>query len=263
MGNHKSVDLILISSHGQIIEYLDVPAGTTLNLPEYVGIKAYSYAIKKYIKRIVNTPRIALGLLGLMINLFGQYYFMRYMRKRSEWSEIVVHGSGTLNLLLYLILFYVSDFGKIWVTIILPLGVAQSVNLGVLLLHLGYEALTKRLEKPQKDTTPLQKVMIFAHGEWALKNINSLILYFQNYESASKSKLSERIVERVETFLNLTLPAIKELLFETSDDHEAHSSMGDIKSELELLSSDLIAFHSSQSSWNAIRSLLSSSNSIP
>ncbi len=256
MGKHKFVDVLTYSAHGQIEEYHHVAAGTTLELPEYEGYRQYFHSFANHLKQIVNIPRIAFGFLGLLLNILGQFYFISHVKRRFHWHEIFINMAGVINLIIYLFIFYQINYGEIWMTLVFPLAIAQSINIGIYLLYLLYQQLAARMFSTDNHSVLLQNVMIFAHGEWALKSINSLILYFQNYESASQSKLSNKILERVETFLELTLPAIHNLISHIPSTAKKIFSAKEMSAELELLENDLKSFQKNWGNWTGDARLL-------
>ncbi len=245
MGKRTVVDIVIHNAHGQITTFQHVATGTTLTISDHAGIQAYYHFIEKQIKRIVNTPRILIGLIAFLANILIQFYFAYFMRKEYNWRDIHIHISGTVNLVVFISIFYLSDFGRVWVTFTLPLLISQSGNLLALIGHVIYQKISGMHSHSQNKSHLLQQVMIFSHGEWALKNVNGLILYFQNYEAASNSALNQRAKERAKIFLDLTIPAIRDLIgncdqasFQNSSPEEVMSDLAALETEIELIHRD-------------------------
>ena len=242
MGDRTAVDIIAYNGHGQVTTFHNIAAGTVLTLQTDRGIQGYYYFLERELKRIVNTPRIAIGLLAFLVNILTQFYFAYFMKQKFNWRDIHIHMSGTLNLVIFMSIFYLSDFGSVWVTFTLPLLISQSGNLIVLLGYVLYQKISALYTHSPGTSHLLQQVMIFSHGEWALKNVNGLILYFQNYETASNSALNQRARERTKIFLDLTIPAIRDLIgncdqasFPNSSPQEVSSDIGVLETEMELI----------------------------
>ena len=250
MGNRTAVDIVVHNAHGQLTTFHDISVGTTLVLPAYEGFQSYYHFLERQMKRVINTPRIAIGLIALLINILVQFYFAYFMKTKYNWRDIHIHISGTVNLVIFISVFYLSDFGKIWVAFIFPLLVSQSGNILAFLGDVLYRKISDIYSPSPNSSRLLQQVMIFSHGEWALKNVNGLILYFQNYETASHSALSQRAQERAKIFQDLTIPAIRDLI--TNCDHAAfpNSSPEEVMTELDSIQGEIGLIQQNWDHWN-------------
>ncbi len=80
---------------------------------------------------------------------------------------------------------------------------------GAVIPHLFFYFSRKQLgskskEKMEEDL--LQLLVSFSHGEWALRSLNSLQLFFKNYskENLSSEKYLTQLMSRIDTFWELT-----------------------------------------------------------
>ncbi|MBZ0199153.1 MAG: HAMP domain-containing histidine kinase, partial [Ignavibacteriaceae bacterium] len=119
-----------------------------------------------------------------------------------------------VNVSIFWILILLSSDSLFAFKYFLPVAV---VTAGILLPNLIYFKLQKNLYKNiSKDEVHeklLQLLISFTHGEWALRNLNSLQLLCQNApKNGSDDSFQNQFEERRETFKKLTMPAIENIL---------------------------------------------------
>lgn len=97
---------------------------------------------------------------------------------------------------------------------------------------------------PSRRQALLHEVMVFSHGEWAMSNLNGLILLLKNYplDEIPDNRYQESLREKINVFIKLTSAKIAELVRLGNQTGIASETFGRIQSIELLLRNNLQAY---------------------
>ena len=182
--------------------------GESIIVNEESPVEAFfSFLPSKIFMALTDTEVIKYAvsmLFSLLILLVGINYAMKFF----NWNTKLAVAFFLINSsILWTILIFTLDSNNQLVKYsLMPLiSIAGSLFGFFFSFILGRSFISKDTELKSEDEM-LQLLISFSHGEWALRNLNSLQLFFQNFsdENYITPKLSEQLKKRTATFLELT-----------------------------------------------------------
>jgi signal transduction histidine kinase len=183
-------------------------------------------------------------ILAVLTALLFQYLGGKYLHWSGKVRQAMLIGSLTL---FWLMLFFLSQNMPL-IRYGLPLLMIFSVN--VLPFFTALPVLKRLTGKSQaeKQERLLKELMVFAHGDWAMDNLNGLILLLKNLpqKKAISAKMVTTINERIDAFLEFTYPklaAIIELGVESAFDRQLFEKLN---TQLTTVQSELAAIKSNE-----------------
>lgn len=151
--------------------------------------------------------------------------------KRYDWDLAMISGILVLNLSAFWILVLLTNSEPFFLKYILPLA---PVLLGTL-IPIGISHRVQFLKTALSHDSLLQdellkQLLIFSHGQWAMKNLNGLQFLSENALGTQilEEQLITQLNERVKTFLDMTksnLQIVINLGKRTDIEHEVISSL--------------------------------------
>lgn len=151
-------------------------------------------------------------LLSVIIIMLG----IKYGVDKFNWNFKIITMLVSVNLsAAWLIVILASQAESSFTRYILPLlFVIAGTLFPILFFTNSRRQLSGPLSKEKLEEELLQLLITFAHGEWALRNINSLQLFLSNYSKSNlqSDKYVKQLNNRTETFLELTQLSIKRII---------------------------------------------------
>ena len=200
---------------GETIILKNVKTGQTVEVFELTGLAAAVYLLPGKILRFLSSAEnqfyILITLVAFLLLILG----VRFGVKRYHWSSATTTAIILVNISIFWLMIFLSLNSESYFTkYALPLIV---IALGLLLPLFIFFTITKNpfsnKSKKEVEETLLQKLMLFTHGEWALRNLSGLQLLMQNVpdEKENLANYFELLEKRKETFHEMTLPLINEI----------------------------------------------------
>ncbi|HDR04738.1 MAG TPA: hypothetical protein ENN84_05770, partial [Candidatus Marinimicrobia bacterium] len=190
----------------------------------------------------LHQPTVWFMLFSVLLTLAAALFFQHLGRKFLHWSWRMRQAMliGTLTLFWMMILLnthpnVIIRFGIPLLTIIIVNTLPLFTAIPVL------RRLTKQ-NLAEKRYQLLKELMVFSHGEWAIDNLNGLILLLKNFSSrkGASVKIKNVLNERIQTFLELTKPRIAAIIklgiesaFEKLPFEKLHQQLNAIEDELQ------------------------------
>jgi len=192
--NVSAGEIIVISEYGGVIELWNKLVGKTICLLQqselYYNVLSFLFAIS-----------IILG--GVKI---GIKYF--------DWNNKSIIAIFVFNISIYWILINIFKNNVFYLKFIFP---NVAIIFGVLVPILSSLQFYFRKNKHIKKETMEQlvnNIQIFSHGEFAMSNMNSLQLFYNNYSETmmNNDEYKKKYLEYQNTFITIILPNLEEIL---------------------------------------------------
>ncbi|NOX17214.1 MAG: hypothetical protein GXO87_02910, partial [Chlorobi bacterium] len=193
----------------------NIKAGQTIEVFEIEGISAALYLLPGKILRFVSSAENQIYIIITVAAFFLLIFGVRFGVKLYRWSSATTTAIILVNISIFWLMIFLSLNSESYFTkYALPLIV---ITLGLLLPHFIFFTIKKNpfsnKSKKEVEENLLRKLMLFTHGEWALRNLSGLQLLMQNVPTEKKNLSSyfELLEKRKETFQKMTLPLINEI----------------------------------------------------
>ncbi|NOX18123.1 MAG: VCBS repeat-containing protein, partial [Chlorobi bacterium] len=160
----------------------NVKAGQTIEAFEITGLSAAVYLLPGKILRFVSSTENQLYIIITIVAFFVLIFGVRFGVKRYRWSSATTTAIILVNVSIFWLMIFLSlNSDSYFTKYILPLIVMVS---GLLLPHFIFFSITRNpfsnKSKKEVEENLLRKMMLFTHGEWALRNLSGLQLLMQN-----------------------------------------------------------------------------------
>jgi signal transduction histidine kinase len=199
---------------GRTVTVKNVHNGERIIINELPAFPAFFYNLPRNVYGYLSQPKnqlyIIVALLAHLIIIFG----FRFGLSKLHWSLKLAFAFVLLNLFTFWVTLYTASFSAIAYTrYVAPLFIVSFMTL----LPLGLSYFFGRTSKKDIEgynARVLELVMAFSHGEWALRNLNSIILLCENSPKnwRSNQDFIEKLNVRLKTFSEMTTVVIKEIL---------------------------------------------------
>lgn len=193
-----------------------VSAGQTIMISEFTGFARILLILPATIISILSTPILLYYIFMTLLVILILTITVWLGSRRFHWQFPSLLAVTILNLSAYWVLVFLTNQSEDLLRFTLPIA---PVILGTLipLIWSGKLQSIKRLALTRNEASSnslLRQLMVFTHGEWAMRNLNSLLLLTNNLLSQPKLTASEahQLEERITTFQNSTGPAIRKLI---------------------------------------------------
>jgi len=148
--------------------------------------------------------------LGILVMLFSVIYGTRKFQWDVPLTSIIIF----LNLIIFGILLTTLSSDEPLIKYYIPLAVALLGSFGPIGFFLWIRNRMNLKSSRENNYLLFQALLSFSHGAWALSNLNSLQLFFENL---SVTDLDDEVYKapfekRKETFIKLTLPVVEEII---------------------------------------------------
>lgn len=162
----------------------------------------------------LHRPQIWYLLTSFFLMLLVQWIFLILGTRYLHWSWRVRQGIIIGNLTLYWLLIVTVSPPQLIIRYGLPLVIILLINVLPYVVTLPFIHRQSRQNLPERRYELLRHMMIFDHGEWAMDNLNGLILLLKNYpqDGPVSHKLKVTFSERIKSFLELTKPRLDHIV---------------------------------------------------
>ena len=192
---------------GEKIIRENLKAGDFVTIEDAAGIKKYfALALPLLFNIVANTTNQTYAVVVFLFTIIV-FAGIRFGQKKYNWGMKLTALLYSVNLSLawlMIILNYGSE--SLIMKYFLPVITAFA---GVLVPLAVFQFSLDRFKSPNKEQMKeelLQLLMSFSHGEWALRNLNSLQLFLGNFSHSDleSEKFNSQFQMRIDTFQNLT-----------------------------------------------------------
>lgn len=199
---------------GRTVIIKNVTAGKTISINELAAVPAALYRFPLTTYKFLNDSKIQLYIIFFVAAMVFMFFSIRYGIGRFNWDIRLTAGLIFANLTLFWILLVMAMDSQFYIKYLVPAGV---LIIGMSLPHIVslYNEKKNRMnnDSPEVITEKLFHLLFaFSHGEWALKNLTSLKLFFENQSVAMNDQIRTRLNIRIETFMKMTAPNIDALV---------------------------------------------------
>ncbi|HET56682.1 MAG TPA: GHKL domain-containing protein [Ignavibacteria bacterium] len=198
---------------GKEITKSNIRPGTTITITELGPFASMIYNFPSMFYRFVTQREVQYYVLLFIFAIFVVYLGIRFGIKRFNWEIKNAYWIGSAHLLLFWIIFIASyNSPSFIIKFILP---AVVLIVGIALINFGFywsSLIGQKKVSIIAGDELFELLRNFSHGEWALKNLNSLILFFKNITETRNSEYEEQLSKRIETYNGLTKENIKKIL---------------------------------------------------
>ncbi len=214
LGNNKKCDIKVKFLSGKEIILKNVSAGSFLTVNEIPAFYALFYNLPGNIYRFLiktnNQIYILLILVSHLILILGLWYGNTKFR----WNLKLTFIFTILNISLFWISLYIASLSNNnYIKFLTPLALTILVTLIPLALFYWFNKTTRKNYYAYNDKL-LELVMAFSHGEWALRNLNSIILLCENSPQNWKenNEFNSKLKTRLNTFSEMTIASLTEII---------------------------------------------------
>ena len=210
----KKYDLKIQFQGGTIKRLENIRPGKTLIVSETNEITAFIYLLPGNIFRYLRQEEVIFYIISFLLGMGIIFGGIKFGYKKFKWDTKLTVMLIGVNVTIFWILILLSSDSLFVLKYFLPVGV---VSAGILLPNLIYFRLQKNVSKnisqAELHDKLFQLLINFTHGEWALRNLNSLQLLCQNVpQNTNDESFLKQFEERRATFRKMTLPAIDNIL---------------------------------------------------
>lgn len=191
----------------------NIKPGSKITIEELSPIASAFYTMPNSVFRFIIQREVQYYILLFICAIIVVYLGIRFGVKSFNWGMKNAYWIGSAHLLLFWIIFIASyNSTSFLIKFVLPVLV---LIIGIILTNFGFYWSSligqKRVSIIAGDEL-FELLRNFSHGEWALKNLNSLILFFKNITETENSEYKEQLSKRIETYKGLTKENIKKIL---------------------------------------------------
>lgn len=210
----KKYDILIKFKAGKTKILKATSTGKTLQILEIAPPFSwwYSWDNKAYIllKNKEFRNYFSTIVLGLFILLFTVYIG----KKRFNWDIPLANIIVSINIILFIVLLVALSTSKPFIKYYIPLGVIFLGSLGPLSFFHWIKSSLNLKTQSQKEQELFQSLLNFTHGAWALSNLNSLQLYFENLsiQDLTDEEYYIPFQKRKNTFNELTIPILDQII---------------------------------------------------
>ncbi len=242
-------DVKVLFPSGRTVVKKNIKAGSSIVINEYSAGAAFLYEIPGDVFRFFDNTENQIYTLLIIFShlfiLFGLWYGFNNLR----WTVKLTAIFGILNISFFWISLYFSTFLSVpSARYLVPLGLTVIITIIPLILFYWLNKTDK------KDITGynerlLKLMMSFSHGEIALRNLNSIILFCENLPSNWKENIEfqNKLNIRFKTFLEMTSVSINEIIELEKLTGNQSEELASLEKSLNEVKSFIIEFKSNKS----------------
>ncbi len=207
LDSSKKYDVKIQFHGGRTKIVTNIKPGRKLVVYEMDGFAKFLSFLPGIIFRTLSRLSIQLYSLIVVICISMILFTVKIGKERYDWDLAMISGVLVLNLSAFWILVLLTNSESFFLKYILPLA---PVLLGTLIpigiSHRVQFLKTALSHDSLQQNELLKQLLIFSHGQWAMKNLNGLQFLSEN--ALGKHILDEQFIiqfnERVKTFLEMT-----------------------------------------------------------
>ncbi|RMD48493.1 MAG: GHKL domain-containing protein, partial [Ignavibacteria bacterium] len=215
-GNTDSYSLKVIFPSGKEKLINNVTAGSLLNIYENKSTYSFVNDIQRFAFETIINQQVQTYFIVILLSVIIIMLVIRYGVAKFKWNFKIITMLVSVNLsAAWLVVILASQAESVYIRYALPLLVVFGGSLfSIVFFTISRKQLTGPFSTKKLEEELLQFLITFSHGEWALRNINSLQLFFTNYSKANlkSPRYSNQLKNRTDTFLELTQLSIKRII---------------------------------------------------
>ncbi len=214
LGNNEKCDIKILFPSGKKIVKKGVVTGSFLTVNELPFVYALIYKLPGNFYRFLTTPQNQIYILVILISHLIHILGLWYGFTKLNLSIKLILIFTVLNLsLFWLTLYYSSLSESNYFKFLTPFTLTFLGTIIPLAITYWLKKINTKNYYAYNDKL-LELMMSFSHGEWALRNLNSIILLCENPPQNWGENLTfkSKLKKRLDTFLEMTLAAIKEII---------------------------------------------------
>ena len=199
---------------GREIILREIDSGSNLIINEISALESFIYKLPgntyRFVTNFENQIYIFLIISSHIILLLGVWFGHNRLGWTIKLSVIFI----IMNISLFWISLYFSAFSKNdSIKFLIPIGLTILVTFIPLALFYWLNSTNKKNILGYNEKL-LQLIMAFSHGEWALRNLNSIILLCENppFNHTTNIEFVSKLQTRLDTFLKMTSSSIYEII---------------------------------------------------
>ncbi|MCF8261678.1 MAG: FG-GAP-like repeat-containing protein [Melioribacteraceae bacterium] len=214
LGDAISVNALIEFTDGSKMELNSLDAGKLVILPNNNSITTSAYNFFGMLVKNILTLNFVFTLLSFLLTALVISLGIKHGADKFDWDYKLIAGLVAVNLSLFWVIYLLnlnskSDFAIFVLPFILS-------SIGIIIPNLFFVWIAKNpliFDKNRSDEL-LTILLQFTHGEWALRNINSLILLTENVtpQLCRDDDFIQKLLKRAKTYNELTSPNIEKLL---------------------------------------------------
>ncbi|MBS4014414.1 MAG: VCBS repeat-containing protein, partial [Bacteroidetes bacterium] len=212
---NKRYDVKIKFYGGKEVVLKNLEAGQTYYVDELSGIYAFLYRFPGLTLRVLQIREIQYYLITTLLTFIILILGVRWGLKKYHWDIKLSLGFVSASISIYWLLLLLtqsseSAFQKYY----LPMLIAAA---GILIPNIVFLWITRNQSKGRSKESISDDLFFeliqFSHGAWALSNLNSLQLLFENIKgNINNSKYIEALNERNSTFNEMVLPKLNSII---------------------------------------------------
>ncbi len=214
LGNETACDVEVRFPSGKTIVKTNVRAGETVTFRETAPFVSFVYGVPGAVFRFVREKENQLYILIVIIAHLIIYFGLQTGRKKLRWNEIMIIYLGGIAMAIFWLSVYLSSFSQSQpLKFVAPLTVVF-FTMAIALTISYIQKKNLREDYSGYNNRLLAAVMSFSHGEWALRNLNGLILLCENPPENwnENEQYLAKLGERLKTFSEMTSKSIREII---------------------------------------------------
>ncbi len=214
VNSKKRYDVKIAFPAGETRILLNISPGKTVNVAGMSAPVSWFYISDNKIHILLRNKEFLSYLAVVILGLFFLMLTIYYGTKEFRWDVRLTTIIVSLNLIVFGILLIALYSAVTHLKYYLPLAMILFGSFGPIGFFLWIKKFTNLKSQKENDYALFQALQNFSHGAWASSNLNSLQLFFENLSAADlhDTDYTAPFEKRKETFFNLTLPVIEEII---------------------------------------------------
>ena len=214
LNSEKKYDILIKFKAGRTISLKSISSGKTLHITEAKAPLSWWYTWDNYAYILLNNKVFLSYLFTALIGFLIILFTILIGRKRFNWDISLTSSVLAVNTILFIILLSALTTSKPFIKYYIPIGIIFFSSAGSLVFFYLIKSSHNLKSKTEKELELFQSLLNFTHGAWALSNLNSLQLYFENLslEDMSNEEYYLPFLERKKTFTELTIPILNQII---------------------------------------------------
>lgn len=206
-------DIKILFPSGDEKYLYNISTGTVNTIQEIEGLKAFFYLLPKNIYSVIINESFQLYFLFTMFAFVILYVGINFGRNNFYWDFKLSSTFIVINISIYWIIVALNTSESLFIKHILPVII---LGAGVIVPNFVFYLIKRNpiFSKRKQEATErlFELILNFSHGNWALSNINSLILLFSNFNKNNSNKEFYKLLEeRINSFLSSNIPQLDEI----------------------------------------------------
>ena len=210
----QKYDVLVHFKGGKTRVLKSIPGGSRVQINEVTRVLSWWYKWDKYAYVFMRNKEVQFYSLIFLFGLLILLISINIGKRIFKWDIPLINIVFSLNFISFILLLNILSSFETEIKYFIPLGVIILGSLGPLGFFYWIKSSLYLKTQPQKKLELFNSLLNFTHGGWALSNLNSLQLLFENLsvEEMSDEAYSKPFRMRKETFIKMTLPLIDQIL---------------------------------------------------